>query len=84
MEKYELSGMPVPATKHDVAEWAIKKRLWEPRPIDIVSQCADDLARALREEYRTGNNGQRVRTKHVVGRSRYAAKKQQRPKNGKV
>jgi len=65
-KKYELSGMPVPATKHDVAEWAINEGLWKPRPIDIVSQCADDLARALREEYRTGSNGQRVRTKHVV------------------
>ena len=65
-KQYESSGMPVPATKHDVAEWAINNGLWKPRPIDIVSQCADDLAKALREEYRTGSNGQRVRTKHAV------------------
>ena len=65
-QKYEDSGMPVPATKHDVAAWAIHKKLWKPRPTDILSQCADDLAKALREEYKTDEKGQRVRTKHVI------------------
>ncbi|MCF6322973.1 MAG: hypothetical protein L3J89_01395 [Gammaproteobacteria bacterium] len=64
--QYESSGMPTPATKHNVAEWAVHNGLWKPRPIDIIGQCADDLAKALREEYKTDVKGRRVRTKHVV------------------
>lgn len=63
---YEDSGMPVPASKHQVAEWAINQGLWKPRPTDVISQCANDLAKALREEYKTDSKGRRVRTKHVV------------------
>ena len=65
-KKYEDSGMPYPATKHQVAEWAINNGLWKPRPANIISQCADDLAKALREEYKTDSKGRRIRTKHVV------------------
>lgn len=65
-QAYEGAGMPVPATARDVATWAIDQGLWEPREADIISQCADDLARALREEYRTDRFGRRYRTKHAV------------------
>lgn len=58
--------MPTPATARDVASWAIAQSLWEPRQADIIAQCADDLARALREEYRTDRFGRRYRTKHAV------------------
>ncbi|MCC8997310.1 MAG: hypothetical protein LM517_09755 [Nitrosomonas sp.] len=64
--EYQDAGMPIPATSRDVAAWAIHKGLWKPRPADIVSQCADDLSRALREEYRTDKNGRRYRSKHAV------------------
>ena len=63
---YEEAGMPTPATARDVAAWAIAQNLWGPRRADIISQCADDLARALREEYRTDARGRRYRTKHAV------------------
>jgi hypothetical protein len=63
---YEEAGMPTPATARDVAAWAIERGLWEPRPADIISQCADDLARAFREEYRTDTRGRRYRTKHAI------------------
>jgi hypothetical protein len=61
---YEEDGQPTPATSHDVAAWAIHKRLWQPRPADIVSQCAEDLSHALREEYMTDAKGRRIRAKH--------------------
>lgn len=64
--QYESSGMPVPATKHEVAAWAVHNGLWKPRPVDVITQCANDLAKALREEYKTDIKGRRVRTKHVV------------------
>ncbi len=51
---------------HDVAAWALQKKLWEPRPKDIIKQLADDLSKAWREEYRTDKYGRRYRTKHAV------------------
>lgn len=64
--KYEAAGNTMPATARDVARWAIANRLWAPKPSDVESQCAEDLARAAREEYRTDNNGRRYRAKHSV------------------
>ncbi len=65
-KQYEEAGMPVPASSKDVAAWAVQQGLWKPRPIDVISQCAEDLSRALREEYRTDAKGRRYRTKHAV------------------
>ncbi len=64
--KYEKAGMPTPATARDVAAWAIRERLWAPKPADIISQCAEDMAKALRDEYRTDKHGRRYRAKHAV------------------
>jgi hypothetical protein len=61
---YEDDGQPTPATAHDVAEWAIRKRLWHPRPSDLADQCAEELSRAAREHYFTDAKGRRVRAKH--------------------
>jgi hypothetical protein len=63
---YDEAGMPVPATARDLATWAIGEGHWQPRDADIISQCAEDLARALRDEYRTDAFGRRYRTKHAV------------------
>lgn len=65
-KQYEDAGMRVPATKSEVAAWAISHNLWEPKRSDIIAQCADDLAKALREEYRTDKKGRRYRAKHVI------------------
>lgn len=64
--KYEAAGNAMPATARDVARWAIANRLWQPKPSDIESQCAEELARAAREEYRTDKNGRRYRARHSV------------------
>jgi hypothetical protein len=65
-KRYEASRMPTPATTREVAAWAIENRLWEPHREDIIEQCAEDLAKALREEYRTHRRGRRYRAKHAV------------------
>lgn len=62
--KYEDSGMPGPATAKEVAAWAIQAGLWEPRTSDVISRCADDLARAAREEYRIDSKGRLYRARH--------------------
>src|SRR5712691_6744985 len=49
-----------------MAEWAIQSKLWVPHPARLVNMCADQLARAMSEQYITDPQGRRVRAKHVV------------------
>jgi hypothetical protein len=53
-------------TSHDVATWAYHKGLMKPRVVDIISNLAEELAKAWREEYRTDSAGNRYRSKHAV------------------
>lgn len=63
---YVEAGQRIPASSHEIAAWAIEKRLWTPKPADVVKQCAEELSRAFREEYHTDRLGRRVRSKHAV------------------
>lgn len=54
------------ATKEEIAKWAIRTRRWEPHPDTLVKQCAEELARAMREQYITDPQGRRVRAKHAA------------------
>jgi hypothetical protein len=63
---YMDSDRPWPATTREMAAWAIHERLWSPQPSDLVNQCADQLARAMREEYITDKQGRAVRAKHAA------------------
>ncbi len=53
-----------------VGAWAIAKGLWSPRPIDIQSRFANDMADALREEYRVDENNLRYRSKFAITNGR--------------
>lgn len=66
VRKYQAANQPWPATTRDMAQWAITNKLWTPKPSAIVDQCADQLARAMREEYITDDQGRRVRAKHAA------------------
>lgn len=66
VRKYQAANQPWPATSRDMAQWAISQNLWAPQPSAIVSQCADQLARAMRDEYITDAQGRRVRAKHAA------------------
>jgi hypothetical protein len=48
---YIAAGEAWPAQATDVARWAIRRKLWEPSRGSQVHQCANQLARAMREEY---------------------------------
>ena len=61
---YREDEQPWPARSRAIAAWAISQNLWKPQPGALVSQCASQLSRALREEYITDSQGRRVRTKH--------------------
>jgi len=53
-------------TASEVARWAIENNLWDAPATLLIRRCADDLAKALREEYTTDPQGRRSRTKHVA------------------
>lgn len=44
----------------------IGQGLWEPSREQIVAKCADDVSRAMRDEYITDPQGRRVRAKHAA------------------
>ena len=60
------SGEKWPATRREIAAWAIRNHLWEPQRSDLIGQCAEQLARAMREEYITDPQGRAVRAKHAA------------------
>ena len=64
--QYQDAGQKWPATMRDVAEWAIRTGRWVPHPSAIVSQCAEELSSAMRDEYVRDNQGRKIRTKHAA------------------
>lgn len=64
--EYRNSGQPWPTTAKNIAAWAIQNKLWEMRSSDIINRCADDVAKAMREEYITDPQGRMVRAKHAA------------------
>ena len=63
----EVSSDPVDLKT--VAAWAIGKKLWAPRPFDLSTSLANDLAQALREEKRIDRAGREYRA-NIPVRSR--------------
>jgi len=66
VNKYIEAGEEWPATTRQIAAWAVRERLWAPHPSSLVSQCAEALAQAMREEYIVDPQGRTVRAKHAA------------------
>lgn len=64
VHKYKEGGNPWPATSREIARWAIENRLWAPQPSAVIAQCADQLSRAMRDEYIVDPQGRKVRALH--------------------
>ena len=64
VRNYRDHGQPWPASSRTLAAWAISNGLWQPQRGALISQCAAELSRALREEYINDSQGRRVRAKH--------------------
>ena len=64
VRNYREDGQPWPASSRAIAAWAISQNLWQSQRGALINQCAEQLSRALREEYTTDAQGRRVRTKH--------------------
>jgi hypothetical protein len=50
-----------PADLRELGNWAIKRRLWSPRPVDIEASFARDMADVLREQTRRDKDGREYR-----------------------
>ncbi len=68
--EYRDDGQPWPATSHEIASWAIDQGRWAPQRGALIDRCAEELARAMREEYITDPQGRRIRAKHAAKRER--------------
>ncbi|MCC7143375.1 MAG: hypothetical protein IT349_14855 [Candidatus Eisenbacteria bacterium] len=63
---YIRSGQKWPASTRQIATWAIRHQRWVARESALVGQCADLLARAMREEYIRDPQGRVIRAKHAA------------------
>ncbi len=70
VDAYRESGRPWPASSREIAIWAIDHSYWEPGRASLVARLADELSRAMREEYFTDPQGRVVRTKHAARTTR--------------
>ena len=66
VDDYRAAGEPWPAAARAIAAWAIRTGRWRMPESAIISKCAEDLAKAMREEHTTDASGRRVRMKHPV------------------
>jgi hypothetical protein len=66
VEQYRRAGNAWPATKRQIARWAIDNGLWHPHASALLDQFARELGRAMREEFFTDPQGRSVRAKHVA------------------
>ena len=64
--KYEAEIGRLPATARDAVAWGVQQRLISPSAIDPLDRLAEDMARALREEYRVDQQGRKYRLNHAV------------------
>jgi len=57
---------PAEVAPHLVAEWAIKRGIYNRPPVEPVVQLRRDLSRYLRDEYFTDPQGREVRKNHPI------------------
>jgi hypothetical protein len=66
VNRYIGEGQPWPATARQIAAWAIHNKMWQAQPAQLIHECAEQLARAMRDEYITDPQGRTVRAKHAA------------------
>ena len=66
VDKYRDAGEIWPATTREIAAWAIRNKQWDEHGAEMISICAEHLARAMREEYIKEPQGRTVRAKHAA------------------
>lgn len=62
-KKYRAAGEKWPTTCKEIAAWAIREELWKPQSKNLITQCASEIADAMRDEHFTDPQGRSVRKK---------------------
>jgi hypothetical protein len=60
-EQFQEEVSPDPTDLRDMGAWARSKGLWAPRPIDVDTSFARDMADVLRKQVRTDKDGRKYR-----------------------
>jgi hypothetical protein len=55
-----------PVGTREIAAWLVDHQHWAPVRSRMISQCAEVVSRALREDFFTDAQGRRVRSKHSI------------------
>lgn len=63
---FEKEHGHLPASAREASIWAVNKGIISLPDVDPYDALADDMARALREEYATDSKGRRYRVNHAV------------------
>lgn len=63
---YEAEHGSVPSTSREAVAWGVSKGLIDPPEVDPLAKLAEDMSKALREEYATDKHGRRYRVNHAV------------------
>ena len=66
VNEYITAGQDWPATTRQIAAWAVRERKWLPHPSSMISQCAEQLGIAMRDEIIVDPQGRPVRAKHAA------------------
>ncbi len=66
VRKYRDAGEEWPTTSKHIAAWAINHGLWQPQRMLLISKCAEEMSKAMREEYIVDPQGRSVRAKHAA------------------
>ncbi len=65
-DKYQAATGRTAFTSKEVGAWALDSGLWQPHRDSIIRQFAEDLSKAMREQYIQDPQGRRVRAKHAI------------------
>jgi len=60
-KRYQAEVSADPADLRDMAAWAIKNKLWMPRPVDVQAGFAREMADVLRDQIRIDEAGREYR-----------------------
>ena len=63
---YIATGQEWPATTRQIAAWAVREKKWLPHAASMISQCAEQLGVAMRDETIVDPQGRPVRAKHAA------------------
>ncbi len=68
--QFEEANGDIPSSPREAVAWGVKRGFLAVPEVDPLDQLAEDMTRALREEYRTDKFGRKYRVNHAVRKSK--------------